>query len=114
MKMLSRRGIHSRAILFAAASATLCITGDVFAQDLTLNLPPLNGFQPLVVFGLTDEQYQTDFSVDSFRRKARARPRAAMAFPRTRCPSVRRRSFSLRYSIPVLNPASSRSMLRHR
>jgi hypothetical protein len=34
----------------------LCFTGPAAAQTQTLNLPPLNGFQPLVVIGLTDEQ----------------------------------------------------------
>ena len=27
------------------------------AQSTTINLPPLNGFQPLVIFGATDEEW---------------------------------------------------------
>jgi hypothetical protein len=59
MAWLSRRHRVS-GILFTAAAATLAVTSDVFAQFETLAVPPISGFQPMVVFGLTDEQADPD------------------------------------------------------
>src|SRR5262245_45532011 len=52
--------ISRRRVLMIAAAAAASISIDLprvaSAQDFTYNLPPINGFQPLVVFGMTDEQ----------------------------------------------------------
>jgi len=55
-------------LICAAASVALWPGRAAHAQDPTtgpLNLPPLNGFQPLVVIGLTDEQVDGS-TFDSF------------------------------------------------
>ncbi len=71
MARMSRRGC---VVTWVASLSALC-AGSARGQDEgPLNLPPLNGFQPMVIFGLTDEQYQTDFSVDSFSAHASSTP----------------------------------------
>ena len=62
MNRVSRR--ICRVAVVSACAALYAIPAA--AQQDTGTLPPLNGFQPLVIFTLTDEQYPTDFSVNSF------------------------------------------------
>ena len=47
------------------------------AQTNTIDLPPLNGFQPLVIVGMTDEQWGAgDFTLDAFFAHASSTPNA--------------------------------------
>src|SRR5437762_1485821 len=58
-KRLIRRRCFSRtrAMLAVAALASVGDLRLVMAQTIqTFTLPPINGFQPLVMFGMTDEQ----------------------------------------------------------
>src|SRR5262245_46358137 len=78
--MLSSAACKSRVLALAIAPVLGTAFGPTTALAQVdppepLNLPPLNGFQPLVIFGMTDEQYPDDtFELEAFFTHAGSTP----------------------------------------
>src|SRR4030095_8257112 len=76
MRPRCRRVPHQLILASIPVASVLCAPWAA-AQTTTIDLPPLNGFQPLVIVGMTDEQWGAgDFTLDAFFPHASSTPNA--------------------------------------
>src|SRR5436305_539072 len=83
MRFGCRRGAQR---LFLAAAGVvpglLCAPAARGQQNTPINLPPLNGFQPLVVFGMSDEEWGgSDFDLKGFWNSSMLTARSGSVLP---------------------------------